>query len=132
MDNQQVSALHEIPGKSGYFCDEFGNIYSTNRGNSLRKLSSYEHYGKSKKQPYMRVKLKDKLFLVHRLVLAAKLGRELEKEEFVNHINGIAIDNRFENLEAVTHKQNMEHASRNKLLSHGKSWYDARGLVFNG
>ncbi len=132
MDNQQVSALYEIPGKSGYFCDKLGNIYSTNRGNKLRKLSSHEHYGKSKKQPYMRVKLNDKLFLVHRLVLSAKLGRELLKDEFVNHINGIGVDNSFENLEVVTHKENMEHASKNKLLSHGKPWYDARGLVFKG
>lgn len=132
MDNQQVSTLYEIPNKSGYFCDVLGNLYSTRRGNSLRKLSSYEHYGRSKKQPYLRVKVKGKLFLAHRLILSAKLGRELEKEEFVNHINGITVDNSFENLEVVSHKENMEHASRNKLMSHGKPWYDARGLVFKG
>lgn len=128
MDNQQVSTLTPIPTKEGYFCDSSGAIYSTVRGNKLKKLKAYEHFGKSKKQPYMRVKIRDTLYLVHRLVLSAKIGRWLTPEEFVNHINGIAIDNSFDNLEVVSHKENMEHASVNKLLCHGSPWYEARGM----
>lgn len=128
MDNQQVSALTPIPTKEGYFCDSSGGVYSTIRGNKLKKLKAYEHFGNSKKQPYMRIKIRDTLYLVHRLVLSAKIGRWLEKDEFVNHINGIATDNNFDNLEVVTHRENMEHASVNKLLCYGSPWYEARGM----
>lgn len=128
MEDQQVSTLVPVPTKEGYFCDEDGNIYSNRRGNTIRKLKPYEQYGRSKKQPYLRVSLDGYLPMAHRVVLAAKIGRWLEPDEYTNHINGIAVDNRFENLEVVTHKENMEHASRNKLLAHGDAWYIARGM----
>lgn len=130
MDNQQVITLVPIPypGLSCYYTNSEGEIFSTNRG-KLKKLKIMESYGRSKKQPYIRVKLVDRLFLVHRLVLSAKIGRWLESWEYVNHINGISTDNRMDNLELVTHKQNMEHASEMGLLCSGAAWYEARGMV---
>ena len=49
--------------------------------------------------------------LIHRLVAKAFFGPCLKNHE-VNHKNGIKTDNRVENLEYVTHTQNLVHAFR--------------------
>ena len=46
--------------------------------------------------------------LIHRLVVESFVG-EIAIGMEVNHINGIKIDNRLENLEVVTHTQNVNH-----------------------
>jgi len=51
---------------------------------------------------------KKRQFQVHRLVCAAYIGEMPEGRE-VNHKNGIKTDNRVENLEYVTHSENMYH-----------------------
>ena len=50
-----------------------------------------------------------KTFKIHRLVAKAFLGPRPPGLE-TNHINGIKTDNRIENLEYVTHAENMRHA----------------------
>ena len=57
--------------------------------------------------------------LVHRLVMAAFVGPCPEGCQ-VNHKNGIQHDNGLPNLEYVTPKQNMEHASRVLWAKNGK------------
>lgn len=59
---------------------------------------------------------KKSTYYIHRLVTAAFIG-ECPKDYYVNHINEIKNDNRVENLEYVTPKQNANHGSRNKKLS---------------
>lgn len=128
MDNQQIKTLHAVPTLDGYFCDEDGNIYSTKQ-TGLKKLKP--HLAKARgNKPYLRIKLSDKLYLVHRIIASAKYGKFMGSGEFVNHINANTIDNSFNNIEIVTHKENVLHAVENNLYCSGKAWYEARGLNF--
>lgn len=62
---------------------------------------------------------------VHKIVAEAFLGPCPDGSE-VNHRNGIKTDNRIENLEYVSHAENMSHASRAGLLAIGESHPIAR------
>ena len=62
----------------------------------------------------VRVSPKLKSFKIHREVLKAFVG-EIEGKPEVNHKNGIKDDNRLENLEWVTSRQNKLHAIRTGL-----------------
>ena len=67
---------------------------------------------------------------VHRLVTEAFLGPRPDGL-FVNHINGIKTDNRLENLEYVTPRENIMHAIRTGLMKHsfGESHRSAKLTV---
>lgn len=57
---------------------------------------------------------KKKSFLIHRLIAQSFIPNP-DKKRCVNHINGIKTDNRIENLEWVTSKENNIHALSNGL-----------------
>lgn len=63
---------------------------------------------------YLRVNVRNKTYYIHRLVAEAFLGPSILQ---VNHKDGNNLNNRIDNLEYVSPTQNMEHASRNDLLS---------------
>jgi hypothetical protein len=56
---------------------------------------------------------------VHRMVAEAFIGRQPDNRE-INHINGIKTDNRPENLEYVTHADNVRHSFAANLVKRVK------------
>jgi len=132
MGNQQVRLtkqdLLQVPEMDKYFVDLKGNIYSIARKPQIKRLKPYKHWGRSK-NPYMRVRLKDKLYMLHRLIASVHIGRQLNKNEVVNHIDGNTVNNSLSNLEVVSQQENVQHAVTNSLYCSGDAWYKARGTT---
>lgn len=94
-----------IPNFQGYYASSLGRI----KNEDGRILNQYEIAG------YLGVCLTPYgSHLVHRLVCLAFHDNPDNKRE-VNHINGNKQDNRAENLEWVTHQENMQHAWKTGL-----------------
>ena len=88
-----------------YTIDETGNVFSIRKNKYLKQTINRNGYCKVtlQKEKYR------KMFSVHRLVAQAYL-KNYSNTLQVDHINGIKTDNRVENLEMVTAKENMQKA----------------------
>lgn len=65
-------------------------------------------------------------YRLHRLVLERKLDRPLQKGEVCDHINGDTLDNRRQNLRAVSHGENIRNQKKrcnNTSGYKGVSWH---------
>ena len=93
----------------------------SNLGNVKNLRTNYVLQPSIRKDGYKSVLLskdgKKMSIRVHQLVAMYFLPKD-EGRPHINHINGIKHDNRAENLEWVTHKENMVHAKDNGLLEH--------------
>lgn len=92
---------------TNYIIYSDGRIYS--------KIRKKFMTNKITKDGYSRMELykdkKPKMFNVHRVIAEVFIDNP-ENKPFVNHIDGNKQNNKFENLEWVTQKENIEHAHR--------------------
>jgi len=103
------------PGFLGrYEASNFGRIRSTRLGR-IAIRTTLNSTGYPAVMLYCQYKVK--FASVHRLVAAAFLGPSVL---WVNHKNGNKLDNRIDNLEYVTAKQNAHHAQRIGLYRRGE------------
>jgi hypothetical protein len=71
---------------------------------------------------------KTKLYLLHRILVALREGREIS-DLSVDHIDGNGLNNRSDNLRLVTHQENHKNrklGSNNDSGHQGVSWHNAR------
>lgn len=110
-----------INGYQDYRISNKGRIKSTARLVSGRLGTLYPIperilKGSTNVYGYCQVRLGDKTIKVHRLVAIAFIENTENKEQ-INHINGIKRDNRVENLEWISAKDNIIHSFKNGLSS---------------
>jgi len=92
---------YSIPGYTSIECNEQGDIRSS-RTKRLRKPQRRTGQPGQRKRLYINVSVpgeSQRKMWIHRLVLSAKLERQLEPWEEACHQNGDAGDNRMSNLE---------------------------------
>ena len=126
-----------VKGYEGlYEVSNFGNVKSVERevfvkgkSNVVRKcvykskilkpfLYQRKKSDNKEKQIVLSKQGKTKTFRVQILVVDSFLGDRKGLE--INHINGNSLDNRLENLELITRKENINHAFKNNLIKTSK------------
>jgi hypothetical protein len=112
-----------IPGYEGYYeVSNLGGIRSF-QTKVLRKMNGVNSSGYQVVVFYKEGKTKS--YTVHRLVAKSFISNHKSKRE-VNHINGVKTDNRVENLEWVTPRENQRHSVDTGLKSKGESNYNSK------
>lgn len=116
----------DIKGFSGYMVSDEGQVYSMK---SNRLLTASKHVG-----DYRVVSLKgnkkNHTLLVHRLVYEAFVG-SIPKGMQVNHKDENKSNNRLDNLELLTPKENSNYGTRNqRIVESNRQWRKARRKRF--
>jgi hypothetical protein len=122
---KELSEVNGFENCKGYFIYDDGRLYTPCRKRFMKPSvdsSGYLYYDlRGTNSLYKCPK-------VHRLVMLAFSSQE-QKEE-INHIDGNKKNNKLNNLEWVTHKENRIHAINNNLtneVKYGIAQYDLQG-----
>lgn len=105
-DNSTFEVWKAIKGHKDYYVSNFGRVLSRKRG------KNYFMQGHKNNKGYLRVDLDKKFILIHRLVMEAFVPIQ-DKSLQVNHKDLNKENNRLDNLEWVTAKENVQHALKN-------------------
>ena len=100
----------KIKGFENYTIDEIGRVFSLKRSMYLKQHTNHNNYlvvGLNKEGTHH--------FLVHRLVGEHFIDNTLNKK-CINHKDGNKHNNVVDNLEWVTHSENMYHSYKNGLM----------------
>lgn len=120
-----VETWKDIPDYPGYQVSNMGRVRTFNKVSSSKRYP-LRHWQNRILKPkplkgYCKVDLWNENgnceFLIHRLVAKAFVLGETADAKFINHKNGVKNDNRADNLEWVTYKENTNHAFDTDLYS---------------
>jgi hypothetical protein len=129
---KEIEVWKEIKGLEGFYeISNLGRVKSISRvvkssiqKNGFRitkeKIKPSQNNGNGYLQLYVQINNKRKIYYTHRLVALAFIPNPNNKPE-VNHINGDKSDNRVENLEWCTRKENINHAFDLGLMKNRKT-----------
>jgi len=95
--------MYPVPDFPGYTVDELGNVYKFGKP----RKTSYKNKKQGRAKMNLNVNGARYTKALARLVLSAKLGRELKPFEDACHINGIPTDDRMVNLKASDRLNNI-------------------------
>ncbi len=110
METKVIEIWKNVVGYEGlYEVSNLGRI--RNPRTSIMKGAFYKGYLKTLLYTEDKPRKKRKMLHIHRLVAFAWIPNP-ENKPFINHINGLKHDNRIENLEWCTQKENIHHAYR--------------------
>lgn len=109
--------LVPVPGYEGYFCTRKGRMFSTMKGFKEIATNSRDKDGYLKATLFLNKKPIH--FRKHRIIALTFLG---DSELMINHKNGIKDDNRVENLEYVSERENQSHWRISKGYDVGVCW----------
>lgn len=113
-------AIEDYPG---YMVSDEGQVFSMKRN----RLLTISDHGDGYKTVSLRKDGKSKHPFVHRLVYEAFVGAIPDNMQ-VNHKDEDKGNNRLDNLELLTHWENMLYGTRNKRISQShKKWRKVRG-----
>jgi hypothetical protein len=110
------------------FCDYCGKAFHRSPSNikensmtfcSKKCCDDFKRTGCIDWKGYFRFKYNNKVVKLHRAIIEQHIGRKLNPEENVHHINGNKLDNRLSNLKIMTHSEHSKyHREQEKLKSH--------------